>query len=68
MPEWPGPLAGRLVKLAANAGGNVEVLADALFGVREVFDPMLAGHAGFRYGGCEPFEVASGAWSAIEID
>jgi fructuronate reductase len=46
--EINDPLAGRLVKLAADAGENAEVLANALFGVREIFDPMLAGHAGFH--------------------
>jgi fructuronate reductase len=46
--EISDPLAGRLVTLAADAGENAEVLADALFGVREIFDPMLTGHAGFR--------------------
>jgi fructuronate reductase len=46
--EINDPLAARLVRLAADAGGNAEVLADALFGVREIFDPVLAGHAGFH--------------------
>jgi fructuronate reductase len=46
--EISDPLAGRLVKLAADAGGNAEVLADTLFGVREIFDSELVGHAGFR--------------------
>jgi len=46
--EISDPLASRLVRLAADAGKNAEVLADALFGVREIFDPTLAGHVGFR--------------------
>ena len=46
--EINDPLAGRLVRLAADAGENAEALADVLFGVREIFDPVLTGHAGFR--------------------
>jgi fructuronate reductase len=46
--EISDPLAGRLVTLAADAGENAEVLADALFGVREIFDPALATDTGFR--------------------
>jgi fructuronate reductase len=46
--EINDPLAGRLVKLAAEAGENAEALAGALFGVREIFDPGLAGHTDFH--------------------
>ena len=46
--EINDPLAGRLVRLAADAGENAKILAAALFDVREVFDPVLAGHAGFH--------------------
>lgn len=42
------PLAGRLTALAVEAGADAVALADALFGVREIFDPALADHAGFR--------------------
>jgi fructuronate reductase len=46
--EISDPLAGRLVTLATDTGGNAEALVDALFGVREIFDPTLADHVGFR--------------------
>jgi fructuronate reductase len=46
--EISDPLAGRLTALAAGAGENAEALAAALFGVRDIFDPALAGNAGFR--------------------
>jgi fructuronate reductase len=46
--EINDPLAGRLVKLAADAGENVEVLVDALFSVREIFVAALATDPGFR--------------------
>jgi fructuronate reductase len=46
--EINDPLAARLVRLAAAAGENAEVLAGALFGIREIFDPVLAADPGFR--------------------
>jgi fructuronate reductase len=46
--EISDPLAARLATLATDTGGNVEAFADALFGVREIFDLTLAEHAGFR--------------------
>jgi fructuronate reductase len=46
--EINDPLAGRLVRLATEAGGNAENLAGALFGVREIFDPGLAGRTDFH--------------------
>lgn len=46
--EISDPLAGRLVTLAAAAGRNAEALAGALFGVQEVFNSTLTGHADFR--------------------
>nr|WP_294517605.1 mannitol dehydrogenase family protein [uncultured Rhodopila sp.] len=46
--EISDPLAAPLTALAAGAGENAEALAAALFGVREIFDPALAGDAGFR--------------------
>jgi fructuronate reductase len=46
--EISDPLSGRLTTLAVGAGDNAEALAAALFSMREIFDPALAGHAGFR--------------------
>lgn len=46
--EISDPLSARLTTLAADAGDNAEALAAALFDVREIFDPALAGHTGFR--------------------
>jgi fructuronate reductase len=45
--EISDPLAGRLTAIVAGAGENAAALAAALFGVREIFDPALAGDAGF---------------------
>jgi fructuronate reductase len=42
------PLAARLVTLVTDTGENAEAFADALFGVREIFDLTLADHVGFR--------------------
>jgi fructuronate reductase len=46
--EISDPLAARLVTLATDTGGNAEAFADALFGMREIFDLTLADHVGFR--------------------
>jgi fructuronate reductase len=42
------PLGGRLAALATRSGEVAEPLADALFAIREVFDPALAEHPAFH--------------------
>lgn len=42
------PLADRLTDLLRGCGQDALAVTERLFAIREVFDPVLAGHAGFR--------------------